>query len=445
MLASVLNEDAPDTSRDLIDALSRAEAIADSLADEREVAANPQELRTLQERLEQLKARVEAPLREYQATLALRAVDATLKGIDEGRHEIGYVCQSVGSGLSLTVDAYVTLLSQQLPLADWAVLIVADRSASTQQLYYRLEHLDRKGSCPVRAPGSKGFSESVRAAGTINIITIQGLMQALARDPVQKNVLLIGYDFDVIDHAVRKLLPQAHVISFLHHLVRVRPGSEPPVPIIGSYSLPEAIKDGYATPVNLLQRILPRADELDWLDPGLDEWLTVDEIDVLQPRGFRWTEAGMKLLASDIVAHFSERQQIFAGKALVVFDSIETANALCHELQRAVIHEQLGDASYVAVLSSTLSDEETRTLIWNFCREGAQPHIVVSAKRWTGIDVPLLHCAYVTCPLSRGALLNVIGRLASLHSDKASATLVDYASNKFFHLEGFALGQATLP
>jgi superfamily II DNA or RNA helicase len=428
LLKAALGESDPAMNRRMTDALKAAEQIATSLADERTVAANSDEIDELTALLSQLKERLARPLRAYQENLATQAVKATLTAIEAGQRSIGIIYQPVGSGLSATAAAYVALVSKHSTLENLPIVVVSDRSVVVDQLFECIRDVCADGKRSVLRLSTQTLAIALSGqVPCIGATTIQSLRVAFEKNPYAGAVLLVAVGFDIDAYAATLPLNDAYIISFLNMLRGI--GSSQ-ASLIGKYSFDQALREGYLTPAEIYRHsvsgldVIP--DEIEESDSSTREVLASYE----RRETGGWTRLQVEKLATEIFAHFEVRQKEGA-RALVIVSSIDAAMRFCEALRRVAFEKGVADGSFVDVLSSDLPGHFAAYMTDCFQSEKASLSVLIVAKMWSGIDLSLVDLVYVTCRMNPSSLWRLAEGLSAPRGEKRRAALIDYARNDF--------------
>lgn len=147
----------------------------------------------------------------------------------------------------------------------------------------------------------------------------------------------------------------------------------------------------------------------------------------------------LRLLASDILAHYDERKDILSGKAMIVCMSRDIAFKLYNELISLAPDKK--DAIAVIVTESNKDTQEKRELFKDkafrenmakeFKKKDGTTKIVIVVDMWlTGFDVTDLDVMYIDKPMKGHNLMQAIARVNRVHVGKESGLIVDYIGIK---------------
>nr|WP_287404777.1 type I restriction enzyme endonuclease domain-containing protein [Candidatus Brachybacter algidus] len=153
------------------------------------------------------------------------------------------------------------------------------------------------------------------------------------------------------------------------------------------------------------------------------------------------SENRIKNIASDIVTHFSQRQEVFEGKGMIVsmsrriaaelYNAIITIKPEWHsdDLNKGVIKVVMTSASSDGSLISKHHTTKTqrRTLADRMKDPGDELQLVIVRDMWlTGFDAPSMHTLYIDKPMKGHNLMQAIARVNRVYKDKPGGLIVDY-------------------
>ncbi len=221
---------------------------------------------------------------------------------------------------------------------------------------------------------------------------------------------------------------------------------------ISVYDMQQAKEDGATVAIYYESRLAKlglRADELATIDDEVDE-LAEDEEESQQAKlKSRWAalekvvgaEPRIARVASDLVAHFEERNTAQTGKAMVVGMSRDICVHLYDEIvklrpdwhstdpeQGAIKIVMTGSASDKALLRPHLYGAQVKKrLEKRFKNPGDPLRLVIVRDMWlTGFDAPCVHTLYVDKPMKGHNLMQAIARVNRVFKDKQGGLVVDY-------------------
>lgn len=436
-------------------------------------------------------AAVESTLRaaDLSAPRQLRESPATygVPGVKEqpkGDRKAGVVWHTQGSGKSLSMVFYTGKIV--LAMENPTVLVLTDRNDLDDQLFDTFaasRQLLRQE--PVQATDRDHLKRLLKvAAGGVVFSTVQKFQpeSGNVHDELsaRRNIVVIAdeahrtqYGFeartvDVTDEAgqvvgkkvvygfakyLRDALPNATYLGFTGTPIEKTDVNTPAVfgNYVDIYDIAQAVEDGATVRIYYESRLTKVSlnDEGRELIAELDEELEQDELTETQKAKAKWTkmealigsEARVKNIARDIVAHFEARQAVFAGKAMVVSMSRRIAAEL-YEAIKALKPEwhdpELRKGAMKVVMTASSADgpalaqhhttKEQRKLLAERMKDDADPlKLVIVRDMWlTGFDAPSMHTLYIDKPMKGHNLMQAIARVNRVHKDKPGGLVVDY-------------------
>ncbi|MGB3615501.1 MAG: HsdR family type I site-specific deoxyribonuclease, partial [Elainellaceae cyanobacterium] len=149
----------------------------------------------------------------------------------------------------------------------------------------------------------------------------------------------------------------------------------------------------------------------------------------------------VQTIAQDIVTHFEARQEVFAGKGMVV----SMSRRIAAELYDAIIQlrpdwhdDDLTKGAIKVVMTTSSSDgpaiakhhttKTQRKALAERMRNQDDPlKLVIVRDMWlTGFDAPSMHSLYIDKPMKGHNLMQAIARVNRVYKDKPGGLVVDY-------------------
>ena len=146
-------------------------------------------------------------------------------------------------------------------------------------------------------------------------------------------------------------------------------------------------------------------------------------------------------IAKDIVTHFSQRQEVFEGKGMIV----SMSRRIAADLYQAIIDlkpewhsDDLNKGVIKVVMTSASSDgpkiskhhttkEQRRILAERMKDPADELQLVIVRDMWlTGFDAPSMHTLYIDKPMKGHNLMQAIARVNRVYKDKPGGLIVDY-------------------
>ncbi len=153
------------------------------------------------------------------------------------------------------------------------------------------------------------------------------------------------------------------------------------------------------------------------------------------------SESRIKNIAQDIVSHFEARQEVFAGKGMIV----SMSRKIAVDLYEAIIKlkpewhsDDLNKGVIKVVITSASSDgdkiakhhttkQQRKMLAERMKDDSDELKLVIVRDMWlTGFDAPSLHTLYIDKPMQGHNLMQAIARVNRVYKDKPAGLVVDY-------------------
>lgn len=398
------------------------------------------------------------------------AIQSTVRAAGpEGDKRIGVVWHTQGSGKSLTMAFFTGRVVLHRDLENPTIVVLTDRNDLDDQLFgtfSRCHELLRQQ--PVQALSRDHLRELLAtASGGVIFTTVQKFFPTdterahpLLTD--RRNVILIAdeahrsqYDFiDGFARHMRDALPNASFIGFTGTPIELTDANTRAVfgDYISIYDIEQAVKDGSTVPIYYESRLAMLeldAAQKPKIDDEFEEATESEEVERKESLKTKWatleslvgSEQRLKKVAEDLVKHYEKRQDVLAGKAMIVCMS----RRICVELYNAIIdlrpdwhNDEDGKGKIKIVMTGSASDPvEWQQHIRNktkreelgkrFKDPGDHFQIAIVRDMWlTGFDVPCLHTMYIDKPMRGHGLMQAIARVNRVYKDKPGGLIVDY-------------------
>lgn len=401
-----------------------------------------------------------------------------------GDRKAGVVWHTQGSGKSLSMVFYTGKIV--LALHNPTILVITDRNDLDDQLFDTFaasKQLLRQE--PVQADDRGQLKELLKvASGGVIFTTIQkfqpeeGNVYELLSD--RKNIVVIAdeahrtqYGFraktvDAKDYRgnvigkkivygfakyMRDALPNATYLGFTGTPIESTDVNTPAVfgNYVDIYDIAQAVEDGATVRIFYESRLakVNLSEEGKQLVADLDDELDQEDFTNAQKAKAKWTqlealvgsEHRLKTIAKDIVTHFSQRQEVFEGKGMIVCMS----RRIAAELYQAIIDlkpewhaDDLKKGAIKVVMTSSSADgpliskhhttkEQRRTLADRMKSPDDELQLVIVRDMWlTGFDAPCMHTLYIDKPMKGHNLMQAIARVNRVYKDKPGGLIVDY-------------------
>ena len=401
-----------------------------------------------------------------------------------GDRKGGVVWHTQGSGKSLSMVFYTGKIV--LALDNPTILVITDRNDLDDQLFDTFaasKQLLRQE--PVQAEDRNQLKELLKvASGGVVFATVQkfqpdeGNVYELLSD--RKNIVVIadeahrtqyGFKAKTIDAKdgkgnvvgkkivygfakyMRDALPNATYLGFTGTPIENTDVNTPAVfgNYVDIYDIAQAVEDGATVRIYYESRLakVNLNEEGKQLVDDLDDELEQEDLTNTQKAKAKWTqlealvgsENRIKIIAKDIVAHFSQRQEVFEGKGMIVCMS----RRIAADLYQAIIDlkpewhsDDLNKGVIKVVMTSASSDgpkiskhhttkEQRRTLAERMKNPDDELQLVIVRDMWlTGFDAPSMHTLYIDKPMKGHNLMQAIARVNRVYKDKPGGLIVDY-------------------
>ncbi|CAM3484629.1 Type I restriction enzyme endonuclease subunit [Flavobacterium longum] len=401
-----------------------------------------------------------------------------------GDRKGGVVWHTQGSGKSLSMVFYTGKIV--LALDNPTILVITDRNDLDDQLFETFaasKQLLRQ--FPVQADDRNHLKELLKvASGGVVFTTIQkfqpdeGNVYELLSE--RKNIVVIAdeahrtqycFKAKTIDDKdesgnivgkkivygfakyMRDALPNATYLGFTGTPIENTDVNTPAVfgNYVDVYDIAQAVEDGATVRIYYESRLakVNLSEEGKKLVEELDEELAQEDLTSTQKAKAKWaqlealvgSENRVANIARDIVAHFSQRQEVFEGKGMIVamsrriaaelYDAIIALKPEWHsdDITKGVIKVVMTAASSEgAKISKHSTTKQQRRLLANRMKNTEDElQLVIVRDMWlTGFDAPSMHTLYIDKPMKGHNLMQAIARVNRVYKDKPGGLVVDY-------------------
>ena len=402
----------------------------------------------------------------------------------KGDRKAGVVWHTQGSGKSLSMVFYTGKIV--LALDNPTVVVITDRNDLDDQLFDTFaasSQLLRQE--PKQVEDRQQLKELLKvASGGVIFTTIQkfqpeegNVYETLSE---RRNIVVIadeahrtqyGFKAKTVDDKseagevigqkivygfakyMRDALPNATYLGFTGTPIESTDVNTPAVfgNYVDIYDIAQAVEDGATVRIYYESRLakVQLSDEGRKLVAELDEELDQDELTETQKAKTRWTqiealigsEKRIQNIAQDIVKHFEQRQEVFAGKGMIVSMSRRIAVALYEEIVKLKPEWHSSDLSkgvIKVVMTAAASDgpqlskhhttkQQRRNLAERMKNSNDELKLVIVRDMWlTGFDAPSMHTLYIDKPMKGHNLMQAIARVNRVYKDKPGGLVVDY-------------------
>ncbi|MCF8219422.1 MAG: type I restriction endonuclease subunit R [Bacteroidales bacterium] len=401
-----------------------------------------------------------------------------------GDRKGGVIWHTQGSGKSLSMVFFTGKIV--LALDNPTILVITDRNDLDDQLFDTFAsstQLLRQE--PKQAESREDLKEKLKvASGGVVFTTIQkfqpdegNVYETLSQ---RENIVVIAdeahrtqYGFkaktvddknkqgDVIGKKIvygfakymRDALPNATYIGFTGTPIENTDVNTPAVfgNYIDVYDIAMAVDDGATVRIYYESRLakVNLSEEGKQLVDDLDTEMQDEDLSETQKAKAKWTqlealvgsENRMKNIASDIIMHFEQRQEIFDGKGMIVAMSRRIAANLYDEIVKIKPEwhsDELNKGVIKVVMTSSSSDgpeisnhhttKQQRKILADRMKDPEDElQLVIVRDMWlTGFDAPSMHTLYIDKPMKGHNLMQAIARVNRVYKDKPGGLVVDY-------------------
>ena len=252
---------------------------------------------------------------------------------------------------------------------------------------------------------------------------------------------------------MRDALPNATYLGFTGTPIESSDVNTPAVfgNYVDIYDIAQAVEDGATVRIYYESRLakVQLSDEGKKLVAELDEELDQDDLTETQKAKAKWTqiealigsEKRIQNIAQDMVKHFEQRQEVFAGKAMIVSMSRRIAADLYAEIIKIKPEwhsDDLNKGVIKVVMTAASSDGpklakhhttklQRKALAERMKDTDDELRLVIVRDMWlTGFDAPSMHTLYIDKPMRGHNLMQAIARVNRVYKDKPGGLVVDY-------------------
>lgn len=407
-----------------------------------------------------------------------------VKNQPEGDRKGGVVWHTQGSGKSLSMVFYTGKIV--LALDNPTVLVITDRNDLDDQLFDTFaasKQLLRQD--PVQATDRKQLKDLLKVnSGGVIFTTIQkfqpeegNVFETLS---ARENIIVIadeahrtqyGFSAKTVDDKdengnvigkkivygfakyMRDALPNATYLGFTGTPIESTDVNTPAVfgNYVDIYDIAQAVEDGATVRIFYESRLakVKLTEEGKELVDELDDELDQEDLTATQKAKSKWTQLEALIggkqrvqnIAADIVSHFTQRQEVFQGKGMIV----SMSRRIAADLYNAIIaikpewhSDDLKKGKIKVIMTSASSDgpelakfhttkEQRRMLAERMKDPNDELELVIVRDMWlTGFDAPSMHTLYIDKPMKGHNLMQAIARVNRVYKDKPGGLIVDY-------------------
>ena len=402
-----------------------------------------------------------------------KAIKKTIQAVDQSK-KVGVVWHTQGSGKSLTLAFYTGKLQLQEELNNPTLVILTDRNDLDDQLFGTFSNISCLREKPKQARSKEELKQLLnRTSGGIISTTIQKFSEDKDSISNRSNIIVAadeahrtqyGFEANVNKDTgetkygfakyLRDALPNASFIGFTGTPIDFEDKSTRAIfgDYIDVYDIEQAVQDKRTVKIYYESRLAELKLNQEEIKKTDDKFMKVME-DVEEYKvnkiKFEWTQlekivgsdARIKLIAKDIVNHFTKRLDIMEGKAMIVGMSRRICIALHDEIKKLKPewYNKEDDKGFMKVImTGSASDgvkwqehirdkRRRKALSETFKDSDSEFKLAIVRDMWlTGFDCPSMHTLYIDKPMKGHGLMQAIARVNRVYKDKEGGLIVDY-------------------
>lgn len=419
------------------------------------------------------KAKVMAQYHQYYGMT--KAIASCIHAVDnDGR--AGVVWHTQGSGKSFSMTFLAGNLVKSKALNNPTILVITDRNDLDGQLFATFcSAQDFLRQEPVQMESRSAVKEFLggRKTGGVVFSTIQKFVEETGVLSERENIIVLVDEAHRTQYGIegkfdlksgemkygyakylRESLPNATYIAFTGTPIETTDKSTYGVfgDLIDVYDMTQAVEDGATVKIYYESRVAKvkldesKLEEIDkeyWhmqVHEGVEDYVVNESQKQLsRMEQIICDKDRIHEVVADMIVHYEERENLVAGKAMVVAYSRKAAYAMYQEI---IAQRPDWSNKVKMIMTSNNSDpEEMAKLIGNkatqkqYEQEFRDIHsdfkIVIVVDMWlTGFDVPSLDTMYIDKPMKAHNLMQAIARVNRVYAGKTGGLVVDYIGIK---------------
>lgn len=419
------------------------------------------------------KAKIMAQYHQYYGMV--KAIESCKRAVKtDGR--AGVVWHTQGSGKSFSMTFLAGNLVKSKALNNPTIIVITDRNDLDGQLFatfcsaqdfLRQEPVQMESRLEVKA-----FLGGRKTGGVV-FSTIQKFVEETGLLSDRKNIIVLVDEAHRTQYGIegkldlesgemkygyakylRESLPNATYIAFTGTPIETTDKSTYGVfgDLIDVYDMTQAVEDGATVKIYYESRVAKvKLDESKLQEIDNEYWhMQVHEgvedfvINESQKQLSRMEQVicdhdRIHEVVADMITHYEERENLVAGKAMVVAYSRKAAYAMYQEI--IAQRPEWVDKVKMVMTSNNSDPQEMAKLIGNKATQKQYEQefrdieskfkIVIVVDMWlTGFDVPALDSMYIDKPMKAHNLMQAIARVNRVYPGKTGGLVVDYIGIK---------------
>ena len=419
------------------------------------------------------KAKIMAQYHQYYGMT--KAIASCIKAVkNDGR--AGVVWHTQGSGKSFSMTFLAGNLVKNKALNNPTILVITDRNDLDGQLFATFcSAQDFLRQEPVQMESRSAVKKFLggRKTGGVVFSTIQKFVEETGLLSDRQNIIVLVDEAHRTQYGIegkfdlesgemkygyakylRDSLPNATYIAFTGTPIETTDKSTYGVfgDLIDVYDMTQAVEDGATVKIYYESRLAKvKLDEHKLAEIDQEYWnMQVNEgvesytVEQSQKQLSRMEQIicdkdRIHAVVADLIEHYEERENLVAGKAMIVAYSRKAAYAMYQEL---IAQRPQWTNKVKMVMTSNNSDpEDMAKLIGNKATQkqyeqefrdiNSDFKIVIVVDMWlTGFDVPSLDTMYIDKPMKAHNLMQAIARVNRVYPGKTGGLVVDYIGIK---------------
>lgn len=343
----------------------------------------------------------------------------------KGERSGGIIAQPPGSGKTGTMALLARAVLLEKSVRNPGILLVTDRKTVSEEISNLLAGMEIPlvtGEDAYKLAVFQDSEESVATVVTAQSVLVNELLSA--RSVADRDIfVLFDEGGSVKSRKVKRQLQQVFPDACYIAMTSLPQTEFAPIirsfgEVVMRYTMEEAVKDALVLPVFYESRLLGTAGQ----DLYSQSFAGRNMTDL--------SGARIKVVGEDIAGHFQRHFKGTSCKGIVICGNQTEACLLKHFFDQdgrpeagLLIAGAGTEGGAREAGGSRVSDWE---LIRRF-REEQGPRLLITVKRFVGLDIPCCAVAYVLRPVKAAELWQIAGRVNRIRKGKRYGMLVDYA------------------
>jgi hypothetical protein len=407
---------APVWAKELSNAVQGAVVFREKILDEE--ILKPREYRQMQDinkELDEAIQHLDGILRDYHKKILQASLSWTRLAMSNKVSGLGIIQQSSGTGISLSIIAYVTYLLKELQKSNWKILIVTDRLVIQDQLAETFSKQIKSASNRIStAKNVKDLQSSIdNNSKTVFITTAQKIRYLQTQDFINSNWIVIlnevGYKNFI---QVKNILPKNSIDILFGAAFKEKNYSSGN--FIFKYSFRQSVADGLVSPVIYLKRHLQNKNSaFDEKKPPSRSWENLLLLDSTQV-------SIVEYIIKDFIILKGKNRTGNTIRGLIVVPNKIIGQKL---MEKLIVRSP--DIN-ISLFTAGKSDNKVRE---KFLRQGG---LLITTSDLGGFDIPNLNICFILDKLSPPVFLQFFTRLTrnTNNDDRTERVLIDFVGHE---------------